>query len=61
MKLKLTVTTNERQRESDHVYWLNQTEEARLTMVETLRMESGRFLYEYPTRLRRVITVTRKA
>jgi len=29
-------------------------------MVETLRMEAGRFLYDYPARLRRVITVTRK-
>jgi len=34
--------------------------EERLDEVELLRIEGGKFLYEYPTRLRRVITITRK-
>jgi len=61
MKRELTVTTHARQKEDDRAYWRNQTEESRLTMVETLRKEAGNFLYEYPARLRRVVTVTRKA
>ncbi len=61
VKLEITVTTHARQREDDQVYWRKQTEEARLDMVETLRMEAGKFLYEYPARLRRVVTITRKA
>ena len=32
----------------------------RLDLVEKLRLESGKFLYEYPARLRRIIKVTRK-
>ena len=36
------------------------TPEDRLNEVELLRIEGGKFLYEYPTRLRRVIKVTRK-
>jgi len=60
LKLELMVTTHAQQAEQDRTYWLQQTREARLEMVETLRMEAGRFLYDYPARLRRVITVTRK-
>jgi hypothetical protein len=33
--------------------------EERLNEVELLRIEGGKFLYEYPARLRRVIKVTR--
>jgi hypothetical protein len=36
------------------------TPEDRLNEVELLRIEGGKFLYEYPTRLRRVIKITRK-
>lgn len=36
------------------------TPENRLNEVELLRIEGGKFLYEYPTRLRRVIKITRK-
>ena len=35
------------------------TPEERLNEVELLRIEAGKFLYEYPTRLRRIIKVTR--
>lgn len=34
--------------------------EDRLNEVELLRIEGGKFLYEYPTRLQRVIKITRK-
>jgi hypothetical protein len=34
--------------------------EERLNQVELLRMEAGKFLYEYPTRLRRIVTITRR-
>ena len=36
------------------------TPEDRLNEVELLRIEGGKFLYEYPARLRRIITVTRR-
>jgi len=36
------------------------TPEERLNEVELLRLEGGKFLYEYPARLRRVISVTRR-
>ena len=35
------------------------TPEERLNLVEQLRIQSGKFLYEYPTRLRRTIKVIR--
>jgi hypothetical protein len=34
--------------------------EERLNQVELLRIESGKFLYEYPARLRRIIKITRR-
>ena len=34
--------------------------EERLNEVELLRLEGGKFLYEYPTRFRRVIRITRR-
>ena len=34
--------------------------EDRLNILEHLRIESGKFLYEYPTRFRRIIKVIRK-
>ena len=36
------------------------TPEDRLNEVELLRIEGGKFLYEYPTRLRRIIKITRR-
>jgi len=36
-----------------------QTPEERLDLVEQLRIQAGKFLYEYPARLRRIITVVR--
>ncbi len=39
---------------------LSMTPEERLNEVELLRRTGGKFLYEYPRRLRRIITVTRR-
>jgi len=36
------------------------TPEERLNEVELLRIEGGKFLYEYQARFRRVITITRR-
>jgi hypothetical protein len=57
MEKRLTVTTHREQSELDRSYWHQQTPEARLDAVERFRLEAGRFLYEYPTRLRRVLEV----
>ncbi len=61
MKRVLTVTTHDELAARDRAYWSRQTPEARLDMVEELRLQAGKFVYEYPTRFRRVVTVTRKA
>jgi hypothetical protein len=61
MPRKLTVTTHADQAAKDRAYWLSRSPEERLDAVELLRIEAGKFLYdEYPCRLRRVITVTRR-
>ena len=39
---------------------LSMTPEERLNEVEILRLAGGKFLYEYPKRLRRIIKVTRR-
>jgi hypothetical protein len=36
------------------------TPEGRLDLVEQLRLQAGKFLYEYPTEFRRVIEVVRR-
>ncbi|MBU4486482.1 MAG: hypothetical protein KKD38_06095 [Candidatus Delongbacteria bacterium] len=61
MEMVINVTTHEERRKSDREYWKSLTPEQRLDIVEQLRIESGKFLYEYPARLQRVITVTGKA
>jgi len=59
--MKLTITTHEEQAEQDRAYWRSRTPEERLDAVEVLRLEAGKFLYEYPARLRRVVAITRRA
>lgn len=44
----------------DRDFFKSLSPEERLNQVELLRMEAGKFLYEYPTRLRRVIKITRR-
>lgn len=59
--MKLTNTTHEEQAKKDRQYWLSRTPEERLSHVEDLRIEAGKFLYdEYPSRLRRIITVSHR-
>jgi DNA repair photolyase len=36
------------------------TPEERLDLLERLRLEAGKFIYEYPARFRRVVEVARK-
>ena len=36
------------------------TPEESLNTLESIRLESGKFLYEYPARLRRTVTIIRK-
>ena len=57
MKRTLVVTTHEQEAEQSRAYWRAQTPEARLDAVEQLRLQAGRFLYEYPARLQRVVAV----
>ncbi|MFC1743663.1 hypothetical protein ACFL35_06685 [Candidatus Riflebacteria bacterium] len=58
--MKLEVTTHEKLAKKDREENLAMTPEERLNLLELLRLEAGKFAYEYPTRLRRVITVTRR-
>ncbi len=53
-------TTHKEQALEDKKFWQKQTPEYRLQALEQLRLEAGKFLYEYPTRFQRVISVTRK-
>lgn len=55
------VTTHDDQAREDKAFWLAQTPEYRLEVLEQLRSEADRFLYEHPTRLQRTVSVTRKA
>ena len=49
MKWKLTITNHEEQARSDREFWRSRSPEERLDAVETLRIEAGKFLYEYPS------------
>jgi hypothetical protein len=62
MKPSLTIgmTTHASLAKEDHEYWQKKTPEQRVAEVERLRLEAGKFLYEYPAPFRRVISVIRK-
>jgi len=57
--VQLAVTDPQAQTEDDRRAWRMRTPEERLDAVEALRVQAGKFLYEYPTRLRRLLTVAR--
>jgi len=59
-RMTISLTTADELEREDIDYWRNKTTEERLDMVERLPLEAGKFLYEYPARLRRVIEVIRK-
>ena len=61
MQKKITVYRNHNDlQKHDSRFFAGLTPEERLNHVELLRMEAGKFLYEYPARLRRVVTITRR-
>jgi len=60
MEKKMLITSRSEQEKKDRVFWRNRTPEERLDAVELLRLEAGKFLYEYPSRLRRVVSITRR-
>jgi len=60
MEKRLKITTHEKELEEDRAYWRSATPEQRLDAVEILRLEAGKFLYEYPSRLQRVVSITRR-
>ncbi len=61
MKKTLSVTTFKKEASEDKKFWRGKTPEERLDALELLRLQSGKFLYEYPARLSRTIEVVRKA
>lgn len=60
MEKTLSVSTFRKEAAEDKKYWMSKTPEERLDALEALRLQSGKFLYEYPARLSRVIEVIRK-
>jgi hypothetical protein len=57
MELKVKVKKLHSQEQED---WdIPNNPESRLDVVEQLRRQSGKFLYEYPTRFRRTVKVVR--
>jgi hypothetical protein len=57
---RLSNTDQRSQSLEQRQYWRSLSPEERLDIVEQLRLEAGKFLYEYPAPLQRVITVIRK-
>ena len=58
--VELKVTTFREARDDERALWRQMTPEERLDLVEQLRLRAGEFLYEYPARLRRTVTVVRR-
>ncbi len=56
----MVVTSHEELADRDLSYQRSLSPEERLDAVERFRIEAGKFLYEYPSRLRRVIKITRR-
>ncbi len=57
--MKLTITVRKKDEVQLEDEFVKDPEES-LDMVERLRIEAGKFLYEYPTTFRRVVKVIRK-
>lgn len=60
MEMKITVTTREQEQAEDRAWMRSLTPHERLSLLEQLRREGGKFLYDYPSRLQRIITIVRK-
>jgi len=48
MEKKLEITSHSEHEKNDLAYWRSRTPEERLDAVEILRLEAGKFFYEYP-------------
>ena len=57
MKLKVKVKKLHSKEKED--WGIPDNPESRLDVVEQLRLQAGKFLYEYPTRFRRTVKVVR--
>lgn len=58
--LRIKISKNHQDIElQDRKAWKKMSPEARLDAVEGYRLEAGKFLYAYPSRLRRIVRVTR--
>lgn len=53
----LVLTDPTTQAAADRAAWRALSPEERLDMVERLRLEAGKFLYDYPCRLRKLLAV----
>lgn len=54
----LVSTDPKTQAATDRAAWRALSPEERLDMVERLRLEAGKFLYDYPCRLRKLLAIT---
>jgi hypothetical protein len=57
--MEFTVTVEKLHEANPRDGYVADPEEA-LNLVEELRLQAGKFLYEYPTRLRRTVEVVRR-
>ena len=58
---KIFVTKVKEQKIQDLKSRRSKSPEQRLSEVEDLRIQAGKFLYEYPKRFRRIIRITRRS
>jgi len=61
MKRIIFVTNLKEQKKQDLKSRRSMSPEERLSVVESLRIQAGKFLYEYPTRFRRIIRIAHRA
>lgn len=61
MKKIIIVTKIKKQKEQELESRRSKSPEQRLSELENLRIQAGKFLYEYPKRFRRIIKITHRA
>lgn len=61
MKKIIIVTKVKKQKEQELESRRSKSPEQRLSELENLRIQAGKFLYEYPKRFRRIIKITHRA
>lgn len=61
-KLEITISGSfQEEARRDLNEYRRMSAEERLNLVELLRLEAGKVVYEYPARFRRILTIARKA